>query len=231
MQEQSTRIHTRVFQRYNAAGEASQTILNSRCPNVMKYIQGDQRLRIIRGRRPAPRLATTNIFASGCSNAELARYLDSIFQTDLNKIGGVTQNIFASCNPKLLSLLQVFLDNGWHPNQVLGPQQEVALHHVQCVQNISILKLLLDPRADPTIARKGPSALVLHYFPHLAPVRRKSGDILDMAARIGTLSNGYWRKVPTHKPGMVEHLMRETRVIMECPIEWLSRSAKHVFLT
>ncbi|KAK8080387.1 hypothetical protein PG997_008205 [Apiospora hydei] len=181
MQERSTRIHTRVFQRYDAAGQASQMILNSKCPNVTKYIFGDQQLRT---RRPITRLATTNLFASGCSNAELTRYLDSIFQTDLNKVDGVTQNIFASGSPRLLELLQLFLDNGWHPNQVLGPHQEVALHHVQCVQDINILKLLLDHGADPTIARKGPLTLLLHYFPHLAPVQRKSGDILDMAAKL-----------------------------------------------
>ncbi|KAK8127756.1 Homeobox protein Wariai [Apiospora sp. TS-2023a] len=133
--------------------------------------------------------AATNIFASGCSKAEITQYLDTIFHTEANETHATVQTIFASDSPKLLPLLQVFLDNGWHPNQVLGPPQEVALHHVQCVRDLNILKLLLDHGADPTIARTTPSLpspLVVYQHPWKAPVQRKVGDILDMAAKVGT---------------------------------------------
>lgn len=55
---------------------------------------------------------------------------------------------------------------------------------MQCVQNTNILKLLIDHGADPTIARKGTSSLVFRWQPWKAPVQRKIGDVLDMAAKV-----------------------------------------------
>jgi hypothetical protein len=99
------------------------------------------------------------------------------------------QNIFSSGNPKLLELISVFLNNGWHPNQVWKSgrfHSNVALHYPNCLRNVSILRLLLQHGADPTISRHAPSSLCFHYFPQEAPVLRKSGDVLEMAAKNGT---------------------------------------------
>lgn len=89
-------------------------------------------------------------------------------------------NIFSFNNPKLLLLLRAFLDNGWHPNQIYE-RHKVALHHMRCVKDLSILRFLLENGADPTIARTPYCSMYFHHFPDEAPVRRKSGDVLNMA--------------------------------------------------
>lgn len=57
---------------------------------------------------------------------------------------------------------------------------------MQCVQDTSILKLLLDHGADPTITRKGYASLIFHRHPSKAPVQRKVGDVFDMAEKVGS---------------------------------------------
>jgi hypothetical protein len=111
----------------------------------------------------------------------------------------VSQSIFTSCSSKLFPLLKVFLEHGWHPNQMIGPLQksrpirlftgavrEVALHYPRCIADMAILKLLLEAGADPTIAREqflGGQQDV----PRLErPVRRLDGFILDKAVNVGT---------------------------------------------
>ncbi|KAK6853086.1 hypothetical protein PG995_009898 [Apiospora arundinis] len=182
MQEQSTKIHTRVFQTYWGDGRAMQSLVDNDSPNIMGYLGREAQ----RPRKRHTRLATANIFASGCSKVEVTRYLSRVFQSSLNNADGIAQNIFASGSPKLLQLLQAFLDNGWHPNQILEPPQEVAIHHVRCVQDTAILKLLLDHGADPTISRLRPVSLVFQRRPARAPVTRKTGDVLDMASKVGS---------------------------------------------
>ncbi|SPO06176.1 uncharacterized protein DNG_08865 [Cephalotrichum gorgonifer] len=107
------------------------------------------------------------------------------------------QNIFTSRRPELLDLLKALIDNGWHPNQTLQPLQEViyarhrsvhevALHYPRCLQDAAILKLLLDSGADPTIARIQAPIYFFGDWPWEAPVQRKSGEILDLAVKVGT---------------------------------------------
>lgn len=92
------------------------------------------------------------------------------------------RSIFSYGSPKLLELLKAFLDNGWHPNQVLGSGQEkVALHHTRCIKDLSILRFLLEHGADPTIARDTYPSPFFQLFPDEAPVQRKSGHVLNMA--------------------------------------------------
>ncbi|KAK7927316.1 hypothetical protein PG985_004314 [Apiospora marii] len=181
MQNQGTKIHTLVFQIHKNNDHPVQSLFGNNSV-INGYLWGETR----RWPKDNVRLAVTNIFASGCSRAECTHYLDALFHTGANKSCGTARTIFDSGSPKLLSLLQVFLDNGWHPNQILGPPQEVALHHVQCVRDTRILKLLLDHGADPTIARKGPRSMVFLRHPWKAPVQRKIGDVLDMAAKVAS---------------------------------------------
>ncbi|KAK7958471.1 ankyrin [Apiospora saccharicola] len=176
MQEQNTKAHARVFQTYKSTDPAVQNLFGDSSV-INQYIWAEKRPPL----KGNARLATANVFASGCSMVEMTRYLTGIFQADLNK-----PSIFASGNPDLFSLVQVLLDSGWHPNQILGPPQEIALHHVQCVQDTNILKLLLEHGADPTIARKGYASLIFHRHPSKAPVQRKVGDVLDIAAKLGS---------------------------------------------
>lgn len=92
-------------------------------------------------------------------------------------------SIFVYGSPKLLEMLEAFLDNGWHPNQIIGSSQaKFALHHPRCIKDLPILKLLLEHGADPTIARNVFRSPCFQLFPEEAPVRRKSGDVLNMAA-------------------------------------------------
>lgn len=110
----------------------------------------------------------------------------------------VPQSIFTGGHPRLLDLLKILLEFGWHPNQLLGPpqkgkssplylpRQEVALHYPRCILDLDILRFLLDAGADPTIAR----GLFDQYgFGSLAdqPVLRMSGDILQMAVNLGAM--------------------------------------------
>lgn len=106
-----------------------------------------------------------------------------VFETE-DKTGiGQTKNIFLSGNPKLLGLLKELVDNGWHPNQVLGSgQQKVALHYVRCIRDLPILRFLLEHGADPTISLQTHPSPIFQLFPDEAPLLRKSGDILDTAA-------------------------------------------------
>ncbi|KAK1988352.1 hypothetical protein LZ30DRAFT_699304 [Colletotrichum cereale] len=107
----------------------------------------------------------------------------------------VSQSIFTSGSPKLLNLLRILVDFGWHPNQLLGPlqrgkrrpicpaRQEVALHYPRCILDMDILQFLLDAGADPTIGRDKDGD---GYF-SLAeqPVERLKGHILEMAVNLG----------------------------------------------
>lgn len=128
-----------------------------------------------------------------CPDDDLAKtfgYADGVSRV-------VSQSIFTSGHSRLLDLLKILHDFGWHPNQLLGPpqkwktgplclpRQEVALHYPRCILDLDILRFLLDAGADPTIARGlyqeiGLGTLADH------PVRRMSGDILQMAVNIGT---------------------------------------------
>lgn len=115
------------------------------------------------------------------------------------------QSIFTSESPELLELLKVFIDHGWHPNQVWlslpgdrpinrgyrhprEPLHNVALHFPRCLRDIAILRLLLGHGADPTIGRHGTR---YHCFSTLderdQPVGRKDGFILNLAVRVATV--------------------------------------------
>ncbi|CCF32766.1 hypothetical protein CH063_05087 [Colletotrichum higginsianum] len=106
-----------------------------------------------------------------------------------------SQSIFTSGSPELLNLLRIFVDFGWHPNQLLGPlqrgkrpphyppSQEVALHYPRCILDTDILLFLLDAGADPTIAR---DIIGDPYFSVIEqPVQRLKGHILEMAVNLG----------------------------------------------
>lgn len=110
---------------------------------------------------------------------------------------GTEQHILATERPELYSLLLVFLDDGgWHPNQLLGPiqkgklphmfrpLQEVALHYPRCLKDLSILRLLLNAGADPTIARERglPDAFTMAEMPTI----RLQGHILETAVNVST---------------------------------------------
>ena len=113
------------------------------------------------------------------------------------KSRSVSQSIFTSSHSALLDILKLFLEFGWHPNQLLGPlqkgkrppiylpRQEVALHYPRCILDLDILRLLLDAGADPTIARD----IVQDIYFDLAdqPVQRMSGHILEMAVNLGAM--------------------------------------------
>ncbi|KAI1878956.1 hypothetical protein JX265_003133 [Neoarthrinium moseri] len=109
-----------------------------------------------------------------------------VFETE-DKTHSQGLNIFLYGSPKLFELLRELLDNGWHPNQVLGTApQKVALHYPCCIKDLSILQLLLQHGADPSISRHPyPSPAFLH-FPHEAPLARKCGEVLNMAASTGS---------------------------------------------
>lgn len=114
------------------------------------------------------------------------------------------RNIFLSGNPKLKDLLEAFLENGWHPNQVLylekkqirlylgrnvppAMEMKVALHHRRCVEDLEILRLLLEHGADPTIACHLHATREFCRFYYEAPLARKSGDILHIAVEMGSI--------------------------------------------
>lgn len=113
------------------------------------------------------------------------------------------RNIFLHGSPKLRDLLAAFLDNGWHPNQVIYPEKKkirvfafrddppsmkmkVALHHRRCVEDLEILRLLLEHGADPTIACHLHATREFGHFYYEAPLARKSGDILHIAVEMGS---------------------------------------------
>lgn len=108
-----------------------------------------------------------------------------------------SQNIFTSGRPELFDLLKALIENGWHPNQNLGPLkvvyipkralQDVALYYPRCIKDTKILKLLLDSGVDPTIAREKMPVPFFYGEESGAPVERKSGDILHMAVNIETI--------------------------------------------
>ena len=108
-----------------------------------------------------------------------------------------SQCIFASDSPELIELLKVFLDNGWHPNQLLSPVvetegpcrrvlQDVALHYSRCLWDTPVLELLLRAGADPTIARDKDLVPYFEWEPEKTPTQRMSGDILALALHVGT---------------------------------------------
>lgn len=111
----------------------------------------------------------------------------------------VSQSVFSSGSSKLLPLLEIFLEHGWHPNQVIGPLQEnrptrlfsgavheVALHYPRCIADTAILKLLLEAGADPTIAREQSMGDQHNMLRLERPVRRLDGFSLDKAINVGT---------------------------------------------
>lgn len=99
----------------------------------------------------------------------------------MDKMRPWPRSIFSYGSPKLLDLLEVFLDSGWHPNQVLGSgQPKVVVHYVRCVTDVSILHSLLEHGADPTIASRTYLSLFFHFFTGEAPVESKSGHVLIM---------------------------------------------------
>lgn len=126
-----------------------------------------------------------------CPNDDIAKgFGDEVSYVD-------SQSIFTSGDSRLLDLLKVLLEFGWHPNQLLGPplrgkasplglpRQEVALHYPRCILDLDILRFLLDRGADPTIARGIYGSMP--WLDGLAeyPVQRLSGDILERAVNLG----------------------------------------------
>lgn len=131
-----------------------------------------------------------------------ARVFTAVDDTKPEKL----RSIFLSGDSRLKDLLEAFLDNGWHPNQVLDPEKKgvmlspprrtfyqtidtnpkVALHYQRCMEDLDILKLLLEHGADPTIARHVHQSPAFWYLPSEAPMERKSGDLLHTAVEMGS---------------------------------------------
>lgn len=123
-----------------------------------------------------------------------------VFEHLERRTSSPTNNIFDRNDPRMLDLLQIFLDNGWSPNQTWTSPgylsrswesnqrlhwQNVALHFPQCVRDMRILKLLLEHGAYPDIH---PGALPPFAFipPEHQFLARRSGYTLEVAVRVGT---------------------------------------------
>lgn len=141
-----------------------------------------------------------------CHNfeAQVARYLIQECRTQIHtgcfrreSPQSSSQNIFTSDSQNLIELLEVLIDNEWHPNQALSSLreedepphhlvQEVALHHERCLRDVPVLQLLLAHGADPTIARWKKPEGQFGLFQDQAPLERNSGDIFNLAVKVGT---------------------------------------------
>lgn len=147
-------------------------------------------------------------------------------------------NILGSDSSQLIDLLKVFLEAGWHPNQLLGPPytgrngariQEVALHYPRCLRDQDILKLLLDAGADPTIARwKKTGPPMLGAPAEVAGIERMSGDILELAVNFATptavdllLGHG----AILEKTPVLQSLVRRSKT---APTDWTDDIAKYL---